>query len=252
MLIVWGTKVRRYTLGYVAELCPACRAATPHAFAEVIHSPHVYYIPTERGKVVGYGVTCRECKDERETTPQRFVAMARRPAPIDMLQQATNPALASEIAELKEREERAARGELGPEERMIAMQEALATLEEQAAKRAASVHIDSRSGMLALAVLVLPWFLIVPGLQDGASAHTLLHAGLGSMAVGVVVLFHALATDVERFIRKRLADAIVGRLKPFHASPEELAELIKSMKAGKWTLGKKLDAEWLTQRVYST
>ncbi len=252
MLIVWGTRVRRYTLGYVAELCPSCRTATPHGFAEVIHAPHVYYIPTERGKVVGYSVTCRECRAERDTTPDRFVAMARKPARIDMLQQATNPGLAAEVAELKEREERAQRGELGPEERLAAMQEALATLEEQAAKRAGSVHIDLRSGLLGLASLVLPWLLIVPGLQEGAGAQALLYAGLGSLGLGLVLFFHALATDVQRFIHERLAGAIGERLKPFQPSPDELRQLVTSLKASKWTLGKKLDADWLTQRVYST
>ncbi len=252
MLIVWGTHVRKHTLGYVAELCPGCRAATPHDFAEVIHSPHLYYIPTERGKVVGYAVTCRQCNNAREIAPDRFVAMARKPARIDMLQQATNPGLASEIAELKEREERAQRGELGPEERLVAMQEALATFEEQAAKRAASTHFDPRSTVLCLATLVLPWFLIVPGLQEGAWSDAFFYAGLCSMGAGLVLSFHALATDVRRFIQRRLEDAIVARLKPFQPSPDELAQLVKSMRASKWTLGKKLDSAWLVQRMYSS
>jgi hypothetical protein len=252
MLIVWGTKVRMHGLGYVAELCPSCRVATPHRFSEVIHAAHVYYIPAERGKVVGYGVKCAECGDERMATPERFVAMSRKPARIDMLQQATNPGLAAELAELKEREERAQRGEAMPEDRQLAMQEALLFLEEKVQKRADSVHFDARSGLLGLAPLVLPWFLIVPGVaRDGTVGSALLYAGLATLCVGLVLFFHALATDVPRFIRTQLAKALQERLRPFDASPTELAELVKSLKASGWTLGKKLDPEWLSAQVYS-
>ena len=252
MLIVWGTKVRMHGLGYVAELCPSCRIATPHRFSEVIHAAHVYYIPTERGKVVGYGVKCQECGDERMAAPERFVAMSRKPARIDMLQQATHPGLAAELAELKEREERAQRGESTPEERQLAMQEVLVSLEEQAHERAGSVHIDTRSGLLGLGALVVPWFLIIPGATgEGTLATALLYAGLASLGLGLVLFFHALATDVSRFIRTRLAKALQERLRPFDASPTELADLVKSLKASGWTLGKKLDPEWLSAQVYS-
>jgi hypothetical protein len=169
-----------------------------------------------------------------------------------MLQQATNPRLASEIAELKEREERAQRGELGPEERLAAMQEALASFEEHAARRAGSVHFDLRSGMLGLATFVLPWFLIVPGLGAGVWSQALLYAGLCSMGVGLVLFFHALATDVRRFIQSRHAAAIVACLKRFQPSPDEIARLVESMRASKWTLGKKLDSAWLVERLYSS
>jgi hypothetical protein len=250
MLIVWGTKVRHRTLGYVADLCPACRKPTAHSFHETVHVPHVYYIPTERGKAVGYGIACHSCGLQSAAAPQRYAAMSLKPARLDVLQRATNPNLHSELAEIKDREERARRGELSAAERIAEMQESLSGLEGMVEKRAAVLHFDAHSGLLALATLSLPWFLIVPGVtRQDLAGELLFYAGIGSLGLGLGLLVHALTTDVSRFIRRRLGPQLRDQLQRLRPSPAELDRLIESMKASGWTLGYKLDPQWLSRVV---
>jgi hypothetical protein len=252
MILVWGTHVRKAKVGYVAELCAGCRCATQHGFAEIIHASHVWWVPTERGTVVGYAAICEECGHDTEVSPDRYVAMSRRRAAVHVLQQATHPGLAAEIAELADREKRAHRGELSPSERLVAMQEALVGLEEKATKRAARVHFDVRSTAFLLGVLTLPWYLMIEGtMRDGALGNAIFYLGFAALCGLVVGMFHSFATDTSRFIRRRLATGLRERLAPFHASPAEIAHLVESLKASDWTLGVKLDAEWLTQQLYA-
>lgn len=252
MIIVWGVKERRRHVGHVAELCPSCNAVAEHRLVQVRETPHIYYVGVGPGKIAGYQAECSTCKGRQDTDPARYAARLDKPIDVEKLIELTNPGVYAELEELKEREERARRGDLSPEERLVVMQEALYPVLVATEERAASGALDARSGLCLLATLLLPCAMVAYGASfEGSNGLYLMYGAAGVAALCLLATIHALWTRMPRFIRRTQGEAIQRILKPYHPSPAELGQLRADLRAAGTALGKNISAAWLTDLFHS-
>lgn len=253
MIFIWGEKSKRKALGHVAELCHTCREIRTHQLLEVREIPHVYYVPLGRGKIAQYQIDCGQCDLATVVDPSRYAAVLDEEIALEKLIELTNPGVLAELEEKKDREERALRRLMDPEERVQVMIESLYPVVVAVEERVTSRSIDGRTGLLMLATLVLSGGLFALGLNpdEPELGMTLLWASAGAAGLGVIAMIHAGMTNTSRFIRRTQGAAIQAALQQFHPSPAELNSIVDELRAAGMTLGKKLDASWLTDLFHS-
>lgn len=252
MIFVWGTHALHRRVGVVAEICRGCNEVRPHRLVQIRAIPHVYWIPIGPGKIAGYQVECVRCKEVLATQPGRYAARLDREVPLEKLIELTLPGVYAELEEEKEREERALRGELRPEERLQVMQEALYPVVVAVEARQESSSIDARTALLALATLSLPWLLIVPGTAaQSLVGEILVWMGVALGVLGIAATIHAACGNVARFIRSTQGEAIRSALREFHPSPTEIAGIAAGLRDAGTALGRKLDVAWCTELFHS-
>ncbi|MBX7223416.1 MAG: hypothetical protein K1Y36_26115 [Blastocatellia bacterium] len=61
MIIIYGTKIRKHSVGWVSEFCPICGEITKGNLTELIVYDHVYFIPTTSGTVIEHRSYCDQC-----------------------------------------------------------------------------------------------------------------------------------------------------------------------------------------------
>lgn len=93
-MFIWGKKIVRRHLGYVADFCPICACAQPFALSRVGSAGHVYFITAGDGELVGYERSCMRCTVALRADPTQYAAMAPQPAAISALIQQTFPGFA--------------------------------------------------------------------------------------------------------------------------------------------------------------
>src|SRR5688572_32981772 len=81
MLIWWGRKATKKTLGRVADFCPLCRALAPFTVVEHGTVGHVYSIPLGSRELVGHTRTCNACKVDLNAQPRRYAMIFERVMP---------------------------------------------------------------------------------------------------------------------------------------------------------------------------
>ncbi|MAG33165.1 MAG: hypothetical protein CL908_19985 [Deltaproteobacteria bacterium] len=253
MFIVWGKKERRQKSGFVAEICPACKAILPHHLIELREAPHIYYARIGRGKIVGYQTECHQCSEVQSIHPSRYDARLDLEIEIDRLVDLTHPGLPAELAAHRDREDRAERGEIEGEERIKVMQEALYTVASAVEKKSTSGGGNDPMTLYSfLATLILPWFVAVPGFNNpGPVGEALLWAGLAVFAIGLAATFYLYRTSLRRFIQRTQGEAIVDALRDYNPSPTELVDLADGLRESDSAIGKSVDTKWLVDLFHS-
>jgi hypothetical protein len=252
MILIWGSKQKKKQSGFVADLCPSCASIQVHRLVELRSAPHLYYASIGPGKVIGYQVECGACNLDTLVDPSRFAARLDQEIPLEKLISLTHPGVHAELEEQKDREERAQRGELSSEERVEVMIEALYPVTSQVEERAGSRAIDGRVGLSALATLILPWGLILPGVADlGPTGDILVWAGVAVGVLGIIATVYASQTSLSRYIRKTQGEGIQAALSPYNPSPADLSAVADGLKNAGTDLGKKVDRAWLQDLFHS-
>ena len=252
MIFVWGTHALHRRVGVVAEICGGCNEVQPHRLVQIRAIPHIYWIPFGPGKIAGYQAECMRCKQVLATQPERYQARLDKEIPIEKLIELTLPGVYAELEEEKDRQERAQRGDLDPEERLQVMQEALYPVVVAVETRKKSGAIDARTALVFLATLVLPWFLIIPGTTAGGWVGDLLGwAGVAGFVIGLAATVHAARSNVTRWIRRTQGEAIRSALREFHPSPTDIADIAAGLRDAGTAFGHKLDVAWCTDLFHS-
>ncbi len=251
-MIIWGTHALHRRVGVVAEVCGGCRQVQPHRLVQIRSIPHIYWIPFGPGKVAGYHVECMRCKQVLATQPDRYAARLDKEIPIERLIELTLPGVHEELEEEKDRQERAQRGDLSPEERLQVMQEALFPVIAAVENRQESGAIDGLTALAFVATLVLPWFLIVPGTAEaGGINEILVWAGGAVFVLGIAATVYAARSNLARWIRRTQGEAIQAALREFHPSPAEIGDIAAGLRDAGTALGRKLDVAWCTDLFHS-
>jgi hypothetical protein len=99
MFILWGESDHEEALGVVAGKCARCGAVAPMTLSRKMRRPHVYFLPTGKGRAVAVVVTCWKCNKRVELSRDEFPdyvteADAERMS-LDELLDETNPELAN-------------------------------------------------------------------------------------------------------------------------------------------------------------
>ncbi|HSI14890.1 MAG TPA: hypothetical protein VK961_22750 [Chthoniobacter sp.] len=71
-LIVYGKRQREKHLGYAADYCPVCRKVQAFEILEKRHGVHVWFIPVEKGDLLGHAQICGGCQTESESFLTQF------------------------------------------------------------------------------------------------------------------------------------------------------------------------------------
>jgi hypothetical protein len=98
MIIVWGTTEVEKRLGYAADFCPICRDLRGFESCRVGMAGHLYGVHLGSGRRVGDIRRCLTCRIAGATTPESYVSLARRPAALEELIDATFPTIRSHYA----------------------------------------------------------------------------------------------------------------------------------------------------------
>lgn len=130
VVIVWGTKIKRKPLGWVADWCPICRRVQPHRLVRVGAAGHLYYLSIGKGKLVGHEVECAECHVVLDADREAFDAVAPEPGEdVERLERETYTRLRDHYDEAISRAARAA--SFTPDERQQEIEFVLQVLNAQ-------------------------------------------------------------------------------------------------------------------------
>lgn len=255
MLIVWGTKRVEKKLGWVSDYCPICDDARACRLIEVRMVSHVYYIPLGRGESAGHIRQCRHCKNKFTTDPTKYTRVTKdKRLSVEALTDATNPTLIEGMAELFDLREKAARGEVDDEDRQGLLYQPFTAIIHPVHQRKSGIHVDGRSGLLLLAMIVLPplaFFVCDAVSGTGISIDIATGLAIALFVIFGLWLIISLATDVKRYIRKKFGPLIIKRLAPLNLTVEELQEVMQNLKANPDTavIGKAFKADKLRQQI---
>jgi len=104
-VVVWGTKIRRKKLGWVADYCPICHEFRPFAIHRVGEARHIYYVAFGQGKLLGHEIRCESCGITLDAELQEYRTISRDAlGSADELAEETTPDLKERYAERLEAE----------------------------------------------------------------------------------------------------------------------------------------------------
>ena len=147
MFIVFGEKKATRKLGFVAEQCPRCDAIRPARIIRVGMSPHIFWLPLSKGRLLGYFGVCQQCKHEFDADPTDYLSLSRKPGEsLNDLQRQTNPKLDPN-----------SRDAIAAYERLERIRDPLLRANNDLQQRyAGGTRFDRTSGLAFLATLAIP------------------------------------------------------------------------------------------------
>ena len=255
MFIVWGTRIKRRSVGRVADFCTVCHEYRPFRLVRVGAAGHVYGLSFGGGRLVAHERVCEICDTPVETPFERYTAVSKdKAADLETLVRETHPALAEQTVARLALEERARNGQATPEERHDLLLEPFLLVNPLVEEQQQQGRLSPQGRTAgAAAVFLFVALMVVMGMSTpernyekaGAVVATLFAASL------VVLLFHW-ATSMRSFIRREIEPRLVRALGPFNPSPEELESIVSHLKDGGLATGRKLRAHKLRAAFATT
>lgn len=243
MFVVWGTKIKRARLGWVADFCPICRDARPFQLRKVSSVGHLYYISFGSGNLLGYERTCGDCGITLNADAHRYASLTpSTDQDLDSLIAATNPQFAAQNAARLDLEERLEARKLTPEERVALIREPLVLVSPSVEHRAAQTQFDGQSGLGGLATLALPALILI--IASATAGQLPEWAGLTALALAILgglFTLYSLATDSRRFIRREVNPRLLRALRPIEPTLEELESVIQQLRTIKHPIGRRIN-----------
>ena len=99
MFIVWGRRVNRKKIGYVADFCPMCREPQAFLLRSISAYRHVYYIPTTSSESLGFERICQGCKLALQGAPKYYKASSKKPVNVEDIVRTSFPTLREHYAD---------------------------------------------------------------------------------------------------------------------------------------------------------
>jgi len=225
-MIIWGTKIVRKRLGYVADFCPIDREPTAFRLTRVGEASHLYYLSIGSGKLIGHEICCEVCGVTIEAELDRYASISKRPTELLELLGQTFPNLTEVYRERLELEQRMGSGELTSIERRDLIREPFMLLNSLLEARGSETSFDWQSGMGCLALFVVPALLY--GLLSTV-APTLQATGMIVLVVAGLMLVWSLYlvfTEVGRYMRREIYPRLASALVPLDPDLGELKETL--------------------------
>ena len=222
-MIVWGTKIKRKVVGWVADFCPLCRGLKAFRLQRIGEAGHLWYISLTSGGFLGNEIECSDCRTLHETNGSRYTSISDGPLEPDELIRRTLPAADARVQALLAREERVKEQQLAPEERMALVREAVAhgagqmdrlILERRYAPTARVVGWATAGVTLLFALSIdrVPeWVRRVLALL---------------MVAGLFACFYFMVTRVRSHLRRVVEPAVARGLAPLKPTLEEIREAV--------------------------
>lgn len=251
MFIVWGRKITRRTLGYVADFCGICRVPRAFRMTRLGSVGHVYYISSGEGKLVGHERACTVCGAFSYADVNAYAGVARSPTPMENLKRETYPGLDAALAPRMELEGRVktAPQTLTAEERQGLVFSPINLLSPKVEKHFASTHMDVGVA-LAIAGGVALCF-IGPAIGDAIAPEYGPRGVLVGMAAGACLVIWQLIASGPRFMRKEIVPLLAKSLAPVKPSEAEIEHALRDFTKAGHKIGRKLKASQLIEAIRS-
>lgn len=256
MFLLWGKRLKRKKLGYVAEFCPVCRSIQQFEVTRLTQVGHFYLITIGKGQIVGFPSVCTVCGLELDLEAQNYLKIGEvLYDDIGFAINDTNPDIKKEFAYRLEVENRLKFGQtITSEERKELLDEPFeiysAILEERYGR---DTNFDKTSGMgcmytvlLTFCLTFIPIFLEVDGklfniFFGPAAAITVI---FGS----IYTLYH-LSTVHRKFVKAHVYPTIAKCLKILKPRESEIDEILGRYRTAGFKIGKVLKTERIMEEL---
>lgn len=230
MFVVWGKRVSRKKVGYVADFCPMCREAQTFLLREVRSHSHIYYIPTSASTLHGYERACQSCGLISAGAPKQYVAIPKKPTHVREILARSFPGFDEVYGErLKiENSLRVAPDSLSPAVRRALIQQPFMVLSPMVESKFRQTSIDGVGAASLVGGLAM---VIVAGALSGMvpPAYST-PVTVACIAAGACLLVWGLATSARRYARGKLAPMLARTLQPLRPSEAEIASVLGELK----------------------
>lgn len=247
MFIVWGRKITRRPIGYVADYCGICRDAKPFKLSRLGSAGHIYHISFGEGRLVGHERTCTSCGTFSEANVAAYTKVSPKAAPLETLKQETHPDLdaAMEARRALDERIRTAPHLLSPDERLGLIRAPFNLLTRKVEKHFASTHLDAGIGLAfagAIGLCFATFSIARAVVPDSADRLFLIAMGIGA----VVVIWQFFAAG-KRFMRSEILPPLAKSLAPLQPSEAEIAQALRDFRKAKHQIGWRLKAAEILQ-----
>lgn len=251
MFIVWGRKITRRTLGYVADFCGVCRVPRAFRMTRLGSVGHVYCISVGEGKLVGHQRTCTSCGAFSDADVNAYAGVSKSSGPMENLKRETYPGLDAALEPRLALEVRvkAAPHLLSAEERLGLVFSPINLLSPKVEQHFATTHMD---GGVALAIAGgIALCFIVPAIGGAISPDYSAPGFLVGMMAGFGLLIWQLIASGPRFMRKEIVPLLAKSLAPVKPSEAEIDRALGEFKRAGHKIGKKLKASQVIEAIRS-
>lgn len=250
MFIVWGRKITRRPIGFVADYCGICRDAKPFKLSRLGSAGHVYHISFGEGRLVGHERTCTSCGTFSEANVDAYAKVLRTVAPLETLKRETAPGLDAAMEARRELDERirTAPHLLTPDERLGLIRAPFNLLTRKVEKHFSTTHLDAGIGLAfaaAIGVCFATFSLARAVVPDSADQLILI-----SMAVGAVLVIWQFIAAGKRFMRKEILPPLAKSLAPIKPSQIEIDLALRDFRKAGHQIGSRLKAVEILEAMH--
>jgi hypothetical protein len=243
MIFIWGKKVVRRKVGFVADFCPMCRDPRPFRLNEVRRIGHIYYISLGSGDLLGYERVCEGCTLALHGEPGHYASTLKKVASVDLLMQSTYPNLRDVYAERLRIEQtvRYSPGELSMDVREALIKQPFVLLSSVVDAKLRQTSIDAVSGGILVGSLVAFFgaLIVGPSIVPDYVPQLLATVGL----VGVAAILWAFATGARRYVRAAILPRIAKTLRPLQPSEGEIGAVLSDLRRARRKLALTLQSQ---------
>ena len=240
MYIVWGRKITRRPLGYVADFCGICREPQPFKLAQLDSVGHVYYVSLGGGKPVGHERTCTKCGTFSAATVADYARVSRSAGPFETLKRETYPGLDEAVAARLELEQRVKTAPhlLSQGERLGLIRSAFMLMSPKVEKRFQSTHLDL--GVVLAFCAAIGLCIAAPVVAKAVAPDSMDQSVLVAMAIGAVLVIWQFIAAGSRYMRKEILPIIAKSLAPLKPSEAEIGQTMLEFHRAGHKIGIKL------------
>lgn len=249
MIFIWGKKIVRRKVGFVADFCPMCRDPRTFRLDEVRRVSHFYYISLGGGDLLGYERICAGCTIALQGEPGHYASTSKKAAGVDVLMQSTYPNLRDVYAERLRIEEtvRYSPGELPMDVREALIRQPFVLLSSVVEAKLRQTSFDVVSGSVVVGSLAAFFgaLAVAPSIAPDYVPQVIMAVGLA----GVAAIIWAFATGGKRYVRRAILPRVAKTLRPLKPSDVEISAVLSDMRRARRKLALKLQSKDVLQAL---
>lgn len=236
-VLLWGTKVVRRRLGYVADFCPLCGDVRCFKMTRVGMARHLYYISFGKGSLVEHQRTCAFCDVDLKAQPDLYREIHRKKLPTSELVAITNPRWRERHSARLDLEEKLAKtpDKLSPQQRQELVEEPFILLSPKVEQRFREREFDDPTILAIIGLFIIGAVTLI-------IAKVSVNAILLGWAAGICLIVWRVFQAKRRFFRQKIFPALVPALRRLRVTPAEIEDVLKKMSARGLKIGSKLNA----------
>jgi hypothetical protein len=249
MFIVWGRRVYRRRIGYVADFCPMCREPQTFLLKSVKAYRHVYYVPVGETDS-GFERVCQGCNITFFGTPKFYKAAKKKPSNVQDLVRSSFPSL-NEVYGDRLRIEDTVRKDpsrLPQNLRAALLRQPFSIVSPLVQARfRQQVRLDRHT--LGAFVLMIVGTLIAGGIADMMHSDDVGTILLAVGGLGTLYFLWTMLSEPWRYVKRFITPRLAKALSPLQPTEAEMAAILADLKKSKQRLGRHLSAPRIMKAI---